>query len=77
MKTKLTKRRETSTLTTGEAGKLIGVGVQTMGRLVDSGGIASFKIPGSTHRRILKDAFYKYCEDNHIPILNQEKTCPK
>ena len=45
-----------ASLTVSEAADLLGVSPATIRRAVDKGELPGFRIPGSTHRRIPKEA---------------------
>ena len=45
-----------ASLTVSEAADLLGVSPATIRRAVDRGDLPGFRIPGSTHRRISKEA---------------------
>jgi|CXWL01.1.fsa_nt_gi excisionase family DNA binding protein len=61
-------RVDKSVLTTGAVAKLIGLSTKKVSQLVDAGKLKGFKIPGSTHRRIARDEFEKFCAQYGIPI---------
>lgn len=52
--------------TTGEAAKICKVSQQTIIRCFDNGEIpGSFKVPGSTHRRIPRNALYRFMKSRY------------
>lgn len=61
-------RKESAMLTTGDVARATGLSIQKIGQLVDAGVLKGFKIPGSTHRRIHRDDFVKFCEQYNIPV---------
>ncbi len=50
-------------MTSGEVAKVMGINMRTVIRLIDSGKLKGFKIPGSKHRRV---------EEKHLRELMQE-----
>lgn len=55
-------------LTTAKAAEIAGVSLQTMIRWVDRGTVPGFRIPGSTHRRVVRDGLIKFLLDHKMPI---------
>lgn len=55
-------------LTTAGAAKIAGVSQQTMIRWVDRGLVPGFRIPGSTHRRIVRDDLIKFLVEHKMPV---------
>ena len=55
-------------LTTGKCAKMSGLSQQMIIRLIDSGDLEGFVIPGSTHRRVPTDVFLKWLKKKKIPL---------
>jgi excisionase family DNA binding protein len=55
-------------MTTAAAAKVAGVSLQTMIRWVDGGRVPGFRIPGSTHRRVVRDGLFKFLLDHGMPV---------
>ena len=55
-------------LTTAAAAKIAGVSLQTMTRWVDAGRVQGFRIPGSTHRRVVREGLLKFLLEHKMPI---------
>lgn len=49
-------------LTTSQAAKLSGLSQSLICRLADDGVFKAFRIPGSKHRRIVRESFEKWLE---------------
>lgn len=64
-------------LTTGQAGKLAGVGPHAVVKWINSGKLKAFTIPGSKHRRILKTEFDKFATENNLPCAPPPKPIPQ
>ena len=54
-------------LTTGEAAKIMGVDPKEIARLVDSGHLRGYTIPGSKHRRVPRCALAAFMTKHGIP----------
>ena len=48
---------------TAQAAKILRVSQQTIIRIFDNGLLKGFRVPGSTHRRILGEHIFKYCKE--------------
>jgi excisionase family DNA binding protein len=51
--------------TSGQVAKMFGVSGQTVNKWIDTGLLKGFRVPGGSHRRVMKDdldAFRKACE---------------
>lgn len=59
---------DNSVITTGVAARMVGLSIQTVIRMVDDGSVRGFRVPGSTHRRILLSSLREYCERHGIPL---------
>ena len=57
-----------ATITTAQAGKVLGLSGHKVNRLVDSGKLKGFRIPASNHRRVLKRELINFAEDHGIPM---------
>lgn len=53
---------------TGQAAKLCGVAIRTVADWCDSGKLAFYRIPGSSHRRIEHDQMVKFAQEHNIPV---------
>lgn len=53
-------------LTTGEAGRILGVTARTVGKLIDTGVIRGWR--ASVHRRICRKDFIRYLHARGIPV---------
>ena len=62
------RHKESVVLTTGDVSRATGLSIQKIGQLIDAGILKGFKIPGSTHRRICRDEFEKFCKQYNIPV---------
>lgn len=49
-------------MTTGEVGRRLGLAPRTVSRLIDSGSIKGYRIPGSNDRRVHREDFNAFCE---------------
>lgn len=58
-----------SAYTTGQVAKLLDVSIQTVIRWAESGRLPSYRIPGSTHRRIRGDALAFFISDNGLNFV--------
>jgi excisionase family DNA binding protein len=58
----------TGLITTGQAARITGVSTQTVARWIDQGYLAGFRIPGSSHRRILRDDLVRLGGEIRIPL---------
>ncbi len=54
-------------LSSGQASKILGLPMQTVIRLYDSGCFQGFIVPGSKFRRILRSSLYKFMDEHGIP----------
>ena len=54
-------------LTTNEAAKICKLSQQTIIRCFDRGDLKGFRVPGSTHRRILPEELRKFMEKHGMP----------
>ena len=55
-------------LTTTQAATLTGVSPSMIRKWVDMG-ILGKKLPGSSHRRIIRKELQEFCQSHHIPFL--------
>ncbi len=53
---------------TGEIAKMLGFAPRTIAKWVDSGLLPGFKIPGSTHRRVVHEDLVKFVFKYGIPL---------
>ncbi len=63
-------------ITTGEASRICGVSQQTIIRWFDERRLQGYIIPGSSHRRILKESLYEFMKANGIKAKEPEKGSP-
>lgn len=54
--------------TTGDAARLCGLSQKIIIKAFDQGILKGFKVPGSTHRRILHESLIEFIKENGIPI---------
>ncbi|MBW8073601.1 MAG: response regulator [Ferrovum sp.] len=62
-------------MTTGEAARLLGVGLNTVKRWINSGDLQGIRTPGG-HWRISKDGLYAFMQAKGLPIPGRRKTTP-
>lgn len=62
-------------MTTGEAARMLGVGLNTVKRWISSGDLRGICTPGG-HWRISKDDLYAFMRANGMPIPDSNKTTP-
>jgi two-component system response regulator RpaA len=55
-------------LTTGEVALFLSVAPRTVVKWFDSGKLRGYRIPGSQDRRIPREQFMRFCNDNGIPV---------
>lgn len=56
--------------TTGEAAQICNISQQTVIRCFDNGRLRGFRVPGSDHRRIPREALVQFMKENRIPADN-------
>jgi len=61
-------------LTTGEAAQICGVSRRKIIDCFDNGLLRGFKVPGSSHRRILRDELVRFMEEHGVIYNKCEKT---
>ena len=52
---------------TGEVASICGVHAKTVCKWADSGKLPSYRIPGSRHRRVTRQALMRFMRDNGVP----------
>lgn len=60
-----------SLLTTGVAARIAGVSIQTIIRWVDSRTVPGFRLPGSSHRRVVRDGLVAFLLEHKMPIRRE------
>lgn len=55
-------------LTTGQVAKICRISQQSVIRCADDGALKCFRVPGSTHRRIMVDDVRSFMTQNNIPV---------
>jgi excisionase family DNA binding protein len=55
-------------LTTARAAKVAGVSQQTLIRWIDRGMIPGYRLPGSTHRRVVRTGLIRFLIDHGMPV---------
>lgn len=68
-------------LTTGEVANICNISINTVIKCFDKGLLKGFKIPGSSHRRVLPRDLINFLEENKIPydeaVLREFQTSMK
>jgi excisionase family DNA binding protein len=59
-------------LTTGQVAKIMSCATRTVTNLIDNGKLPGFRIPGSTHRRVLKSDLISFMKNNGMENLIDE-----
>jgi len=59
-------------LTTGQVSKLIGMANRTVCRMIDTGLLKGWVIPGSNHRRVALVDLEEFMKEHGIPVLTEE-----
>lgn len=54
-------------LTTGQVAEAIGVGSRTAAKLIDSGRLKGWRIPGSRMRRVAREELVRFMAEHGIP----------
>ena len=62
------KSDETKALTTGQVAKRLSVAPRTVSKLIDSGQLKGWRIPGSKDRRVDVADLRHFCIENDIPV---------
>lgn len=65
---RLAKLRNKDVYTSGEVALICRCSQQTAIRAIDTGALKGFKVPGSTHRRVLRAELLAYAEKEGLPI---------
>ena len=60
--------KQADILTTSQVSRTIGMSVRTVCRLIDSGMLRGWAIPGSKHRRVARADLESFMADHGIPI---------
>lgn len=58
-------------ITAGKAAKLAGVSNRTLCKWFDTGKIKGYRVPESTHRRIIKSSLLEFLKANGMPIPSE------
>ncbi len=61
-------KRGTDALTVGEAARWLGLSGKAVARLIDSGEIAGWNVPGSSHRRTTVGAVRRFAAKSGVPL---------
>ena len=62
-------------VTTGDAARMLGVGLNTVKRWIGSGALQGVCTPGG-HWRISREDLYAFMKSNGMPIPERKKACP-
>lgn len=54
--------------TTTEVAEILQVSNRKVTQWIDSGRLKGFRLPDSTHRRVLKEQLEEFIRDNHLPM---------
>lgn len=57
---------------TGDVERITGFSQSMIIRLIDEGILPGIRIPGSTHRRVLRNVLVNFCRDNGVPFEKEE-----
>ena len=57
---------DTTVLGPGEIAKILGCSHRYVTKLIDHGVLPGYRLPHSTHRRVRREDFLKFCADNNM-----------
>ncbi len=59
-------------LTTTQVARICGVGNKSVIDWIDGGMMAGYRLPGSTHRRVPREAVVEFLNEHNLPVLVPE-----
>lgn len=54
-------------LTVGRVAAILRMAPRTVSKLIDSGSLPGYRIPGGNHRRVFRSELVRYIKDNRLP----------
>lgn len=67
-----------SVFTTTQAARLLSVSPRLLTKWIDRGMLAGYRVPGTAHRRVTREALVAFCDEHGIPLpaaLKEPKPC--